>query len=245
MIIPNFKALACALSHIKCWKFLLKSQYYGCFIAEDDIIISKTHEFQFEIEKAKKIIKKISDKSKDVIITFNSKQIKLNSSEPGQYYSPSNYTNFGVYDDDVEVINNPLIGLHFYYISKGMAKYLVEKLDKITYQIDIEIGILSSKSLNLNRNKLFINFKTDSLKQNNKFKTDIQYYIITENEVSNLLKLPIDVSREIYQYIPNCFKQIRKDLNQKVNIPVGNNNIHNLINYNYNWTWNGVNYNYN
>ena len=75
MIIPNFRALACALSHMKCWKFLLNSQDNGCFIAEDDIVISKRHEFQFEIEQAKILIQKISNNSKDVFITFNSKQI--------------------------------------------------------------------------------------------------------------------------------------------------------------------------
>ena len=258
MIMPNFRALGCAMSHIKCWKYVMRSQYNGCFIAEDDIIISKADEFQFEIEQAKNLIKKISNKSKNIFITFNTKQINFSSVGYSSYVPPDSY--YGGYEDDInfqnynyinnsfasyvnnyeesknnlEIIKNPIIGTHFYYLSKGMAKYLVEKLDKITYQIDIEIGILSRIfSGNMNRRKIFIILKTDSIKQNDKFKTDIQYHNITENEISNILNLPLDMAYEIFKYIPNCFKKIRYKLHKVVNNPINNGDIDSLINYNY------------
>ena len=174
MIIPNFRALACALSHIKCWQYLLDSQNKGCFIVEDDIIISKPHEFQFELEQVKNLISKISDKSKEVFISFNSKQVKFDDDNYTiNYYIPPEFPNYWGYEDDVnfqyynnrnvnhqdnhnlEVIKYPIVGSHFYYISKGMAKYLVEKLNKITYQIDIEIGLLAGKNTNPDRKIFF------------------------------------------------------------------------------------------
>jgi GR25 family glycosyltransferase involved in LPS biosynthesis len=243
MIIPNFRALACAISHIKCWKFILKNQYNGCFITEDDIVITKPEEFQFEIEQVKKLIKNSSNKSKDIFLTFNSTQIRFNPSSSYNYippnYIPPNYINYNFIntynytsENNLELINNPIIGTHFYYLSKGMAKYLIDNLEKITYQIDIEIGLLSGKVLN-NMRKHFINLKTNSIKQSNKFQTDIQYYNIAENEISNILNLPQDIANEIFKYIPKCFKKMRSKLYQPIKNDINNYNIENLINNNY------------
>lgn len=244
MIIPNFRALACALSHIKCWQYLLDSQNKGCFIVEDDITISKPHKFQFELEQVKNIVNKISDKSKEVFISFNSKQVKIDDDNYTiNYYIPPEFHNYRGYEyynnrnvnhqdnHNLEVIKYPIVGTHFYYISKGMAKYLVEKLNKITYQIDIEIGLLAGKNTNPDRKNLFLNLKTNSIKQNIKFKTDIQYYNIDENELCSVLNLPFDVIKIIYDFIPQCFKKMRTELYQTFNRPLGNSSINYLINY--------------
>ena len=86
-----------------------------------------------------------------------------------------------------------------------MAKFLIDNLEKITYQIDIEIGLLARK--NRNSSCHFINLKTDSIIQTDKFKTDIQYYTINNNELGELLQLPQELANIIFEYIPNCFKE--------------------------------------
>lgn len=258
MILPNFKALGCALSHIKCWKYILNSNLNGCFIVEDDIKIINVNKFLFDLDQVKRLIKKGLKKSKDLFISLNAKQINFNSQISYNYipyYLNETYNSYYGYEDNIyfqnhiinqvnnnlnysstennlELIKNPIIGTHFYYISKGMAKYFINNLEKITYQIDIEIGLLSNKVFNANCNKkIFINLKTSSIQQDKNFPTDIQSYNVDVKEISDILNLTEDISKIIYEFIPNCFKKCRNHVYNTVNTTVNNCYIESLLNY--------------
>ena len=84
-----------------------------------------------------------------------------------------------------------------------MAKYFLKYIQQITYQIDIEIGLLSQ---NANEKTKFFNYNTYNLIQSNKFKTDIQTYLITSKDIGHILNIPDCIADIIFEYIPNIFK---------------------------------------
>ena len=209
-IIPNYSAVGCALSHIECWKYIVDNHISDCIIIEDDIeIVNKDH-FLVDYNNLLNTIKKnnFSNIKRSMFITFNSKIFP---------YLPS--TNKFVNNKGfncIKFLNTPFIGLHFYYLNNKMANYLLKKLKKIKYQLDIEIGILASIVYpNIQySDPIFGNIPSNDIIQSKKFSSDIQYYNISFQEISEFLylyKIPDDVSKLIYEYIPECFKINRKD----------------------------------
>ena len=85
-----------------------------------------------------------------------------------------------------------------------MARLLIRHLKTITRQIDIEIGLLANK-INSSRNEFSI-FKTNSIERNKNYISDIQFYILSSNELCELINLPEDICLKIYDFIPNVYK---------------------------------------
>jgi GR25 family glycosyltransferase involved in LPS biosynthesis len=185
---------------MKIWTTIINKNIKGAFIIEDDIEIQNYD--MFKIEK-KHILEIIKNKSGPLFMTINSKQI---------YHKP--FVKFNTctvnFSKDVEKIMDPFLGLHFYYVNKEMCEFLIENISMISYQIDIEIGLLSK--VNKYRPLYFLNYKTDILTQNNKFMSDIQPFYYSPTSLSIILKIPVDISTTIYHYIPAIFKLKREDL---------------------------------
>ena len=224
-IIPNFKAVACALSHISCWKYIIDNNINDCIIIEDDIEIKDPELFKMEYANFTQTVKSNSS-GKPLFITFNSKNFPCNF-DAYPYYD-TNYINpYGL--NGFRTINKPFTGLHFYYLNRRMAKFLWSNIKLIKYQLDIEIGLLAAKrAYPLNNDIIFCNLHTKTIIQSKKFKSDIQYYPISIEELGNILKLPDEIIRIIYEFIPNCYKMIRSDENFTL-YPYENHNNNNII----------------
>ena len=113
-----------------------------------------------------------------------------------------------------------------------MAKHLYDNIKFYTYQIDIEIGLLSMKMNSMcSPYNNFYNIKTNSIIQNNNFISDVQFYNISINEISQLFNININISNKIYNYIPDVYKK-NKSYSKNLDYN-GFINYNDLINYNY------------
>ena len=194
LILPNLNAVACAMSHIKVWYYILNNGIENALIMEDDIEITDSYLFKIFYTDIVKIINS-THKYNPLLITFNSipinKKYKINNC--------------------IEEIKEPFCNLHFYYINNKMAQFLAKNIDRLKYQIDIEVGLLSK----MDRCK-FLNVSSDCVIQSKKFKSDIQFYRITPLEISKIFKLPIEICNIIYKFIPKCFKEKRCNQTDKI-----------------------------
>ena len=197
-MISNFKALGCAISHLKCWKYIINNNINHAFIIEDDIEINDVSQFMFDYHNLLELVN--SNKlNKSLFVSFNSKQINLSLCKTCiRYNNLSNLQN----KNKFEIISKPLKGAHFYYLNYNMALLLYSEIKQFTYQIDIHIGNIAKKSLN----SKFYNLNTKSIIQSKKFKSDIQFCSINPKQISISLKLSSDISNIIYDFIPNIYK---------------------------------------
>ena len=210
-IIPNLAACACAMSHIKCWKYIVDNNITHSYIIEDDIEITNIDLFKLNIHLKKNIIN-LNNNNK-LFISFNSNIVKLN-----------NFPDTSIEDySNIKKINGLLVGTHFYYINYNMAKYLLTSCINITYQIDIEIGIIALKKYYCDYIK-FLNIDTKCIRQSKKFNSDIQYYMISINELNNILRFPKEVNAIIFKFIPDHLKKNKNVLNKN------NRNLKNVLN---------------
>lgn len=184
-IMPNYASVGCAISHINCWRYIINNNIANCIIVEDDIVVNDIELFNIDMSYLSQLINKTHN---PMFVSFNS--ILLKSSV-----------------NKVEHINAPFFGTHFYYVNTSMARYLYDNLKILTYQIDIEIGLLAQKTCMYNYT--FINNKTTSIEQTKKFKSDIQTYLISMNDLLNCCNYHKDVLSIIYEYIPDCCKKER------------------------------------
>ena len=210
IILPNYKSLACGISHIETWREIMKSQENEAFIVEDDIIINDSELCKIELNRMNTLIRNISrqeKKLKPIFITFNSNintntNIILNETYYYDNINPSDHN--GIY---FKKITDKFIGLHFYYINRPMIKYLLEQfyIYRLTYQIDIQFYTYIS-NFNFHNSHIY-NLSTNSIIQSKKFISDIQWFNYRPNSLSIVLKLPIDISENIYKFITNFTKR--------------------------------------
>lgn len=210
LLIPNYKALGCNISHQKCWSHMVVNNIEEAFIMEDDILVTNPDFFRFELEQVREIIKNNSLKA--TFILFNGKYIKNNyQNDNYSYYSQmgSLGSSINPYDhhySDIKYfpyINYSVIGCHFYYLNLKMATFLVKKLKHISYQIDIEISNLAK----VYNDHIFLNVESSSIVQSSQFPSDIQFYSISKHEISYLFNLNIDISNQIWNYLLPCFRR--------------------------------------
>ena len=191
ILIPNYKALGCNISHQKCWSHMVVNDIDEAFIMEDDIQVTNPDFFQFELEQVREIIKDNSLKA--TFILFNGKYIKNNYyHEYDSYYSQTeslgSYINPYDHYSDIKYFpyfNYSVIGCHFYYLNLKMATFLLKKLKHISYQIDIEISDLAK----VYNDHIFLNVESSSIIQSSQFHSDIQFYSISKHEISYLFNL--------------------------------------------------------
>ena len=135
IIIPSWGAVACAISHIECYKYIIDNNIKSAIICEDDLSIDNLHKFRLYLNHGMNIIRQ--NNHTNVFINYNGKEL-INH----VYY----------YDDDLNNNNNNIEGLfpinnffknsQFYMINNKMAKTLFSNLIQIKYQIDVQISVL-------------------------------------------------------------------------------------------------------
>jgi GR25 family glycosyltransferase involved in LPS biosynthesis len=209
-ILPNYAAVGCAISHIKCWKYIYDNNLEDGFIIEDDMKIQDIKNFKNDLWNIQRLINK--NKSKKIFIGFNTKKILKKYRLRRDYdYDYDYYHNFKIGDKHLNQITDMFCGTYFYYVNRDMAKQLLDNLVNIDYQIDLEIGKLSKK-FKYDHNNIFLNYNTDSLIHNNNLKSTIQFYILSIEDIMEIFNISEDIAIYIYKYIPNCFKKTRDKL---------------------------------
>lgn len=215
LILPNYKALGCAMSHIEAWKKIINSGFQHGIIVEDDIEITDPVLFKIEMNKMKQLLLNIDKNDnnkkydkKPIFITFNA-NINSKNSNNSYYDIYDNTINYNYCDNETyfKKISGQFTGTHFYYINSSMIQYLLEKLEKnrLTYQIDIQIYNFI-KEWNL-YNSFTYNLKTNSIIQSKKFISDIQWFNYKPYGLSIVLKIPIDIAEHIYKFLTNFTKR--------------------------------------
>ena len=184
-ILPNYNALACALSHIKCWKFIVNNNIKYSFIIEDDLKINSIDEFKLNLNTI-----------------YQYSKCNLNNTALLLTFKNSEYNSNNIHCFDYN--NCKKINTNFYFINLKMAKLLLIELVKIEYQIDIQIACIASKYFNSFDYK-FMHIKSNCIQQCKKFKSDIQTYIITKKNLYKLFQnfnIHYECCDLIYDFLP-------------------------------------------
>ena len=219
-IMPNFSALGCALSHMKCWRYIIDNNLEDGLIVEDDIKITDPLAFKLDLTTIRNYI--ISDKkhttyNKPLFLVFNpmfNNNRNIDLSDNGYWYS-NNYNDYmngyeNKYENNIVYhLCQPFTGTYMYYINRYMAVYLLNNIITLTYQLDIEIGILSNR---YDSNELFHAYNTKYITTDN-MGTDIQTYLIENTNLRSILRnehnIPEDITDIVYSYLPNIFTNQR------------------------------------
>jgi GR25 family glycosyltransferase involved in LPS biosynthesis len=219
-IIPNFSALGCALSHMKCWKYIVDNNLDDGLIVEDDIKITDSQLFRLDLTKVRNHIiynKNISTIDRPYFIVFNplfDKDRKINLNNYGYWFSSSSYNEYTDYKDDNKYnkaykLCQPFTGTYLYYINYYMAKFLLNNMVSITYQIDLEIGKIANREP---WNEIFFGYNTKNITTGD-MGTDIQTYLIDNKYLANIMRdehnIPEDLTNIIYTYLPTIFTRKR------------------------------------
>lgn len=208
ILIPNYQALACSISHRNCWKHMILHEIEEAFIIEDDIEISNSNFFRFELEQMMDVIEEHSHKA--IYILFNGTYVENNNND-SNYFSLSHTESlhqtliqYGGYTDIkyFPYIDYSVKGSHFYYLNLKMASFLLNKLRHIQYQLDIEISNLAK----VYSCHLFLNIESSSIYQSEQFPSDIQFHLISRDDISKLFNFNLDLSENIWSYLPTCFR---------------------------------------
>jgi len=197
-IIPTWEAAACAISHIKAWKYALESKEEIVIICEDDITVKSIEMSTFYILEAQHLLKQ-----NPLSILFFNGYIKTIQ---GQYFYFNSKTTFAHDNKDSysRLYNNThycITRSHFYMTTKTALKKMLEHNYPIEYQIDIHMS-----NVLRDRCELSIYNATEDcgIFQNKKFLSTVQFYNIKNpNYLSMILKhkLPFSVCECIVEYI--------------------------------------------
>jgi len=181
---PTWGAVACGLSHKKCWRYIVKNNLNYAIICEDDLLISDKNKFLFSFNMAKHFLNISSNSGSINMILFGS-----------EYYDAENEN---MENNNMTCVEGGFNKLHFYIITNSCAKFFLRNITTINLQIDVMIGKLNSWS---NKIKIY-NFKNCGLRQNNKFKSDVRYVFIKRRDL-DYFRLGNNILDIIYGYLPN------------------------------------------
>ena len=215
-ILPSFGALGCALSHMKVWDSIIDNDIEHALIMEDDICIDNPQKTLCELHDVYHFLCKEEKRDRDskLMITFGSKLYLSKSNTDNVSYEFMNehkrYHNISMQyihylsgenrRNELVSISGPFTGLHFYYINRNMCLFLKDKIQRIKYQIDIEIGLLS-------RYCSIFTMDSDSICQRKDLRSDVQLTMITLSDIEKNSCLPNVLNRCIYSYIPEIYKK--------------------------------------
>ena len=180
LILCNWNMVACAISHIEIWEFIQKNNIREAVIIEDDIFINDINKFKIVYNRGLNILRS-NDNScelKKIFLTFNN----------------TNYT------QEMKKINEAFTGMYFYMLNFNMANLLLSKVKPLTYQIDIQIGLIF-KSLQ-SYNSICYNINNDCIKINKKFISDVQYYFVKLYDIFMVTKFNYDICSHINSFLP-------------------------------------------
>ena len=218
IILPSFGSLACALSHIKAWKHIIKNGIREALIIEDDIVITDRTKFHFDLHTLFSLIK--YHNNTNILVTVGSRHFSKRylDAKDNPPYSRNYHGIFALYENDgkknVEVIQGPIIGTHFYYVNNSTCAFLLDHIRKIKYQIDIEIGLLSHRIT-------MYNINTKAIQQNKYFASDVQLSLVSFDDIQRIFtSLQSGIINKnllllIYSYIPYIYKKINPNNNKR------------------------------
>jgi GR25 family glycosyltransferase involved in LPS biosynthesis len=214
-IIPSYKALACAISHINVWKKILDLDLKYAIVVEDDILIKDIEKFKIWYNNIKNNIDLEKNENNGYFVTFGSKILDIEN-ENNNYYNQytDNISNLNIENESIENIRGRFMSSHFYFINQNMIKYLLQNIHNLTYQIDIQIGIIAGKILTTYRTEFkhhkFLNINTNCIQQNTNYISDIQFYKISPKELFSILNkkynVPLELIEKIIFFIPDIYK---------------------------------------
>ena len=200
VMLHNFKSLDCAISHIGVWRNMIEKNIPDALIFENNIMCEDKYKFQIELNN---ILKYTSvNKSTSFFISFNS----ILSNTHFSFFGINNNQNITL-NNDLKKIKQPFIGMYAYYINLGMVQYLISKITTLKYQLDITIGLLSKKELF--NNKKFFTYTTNSIRTRTKQLSEFESFKLSTFKISKIIKLPYELSKFIYEFIPDMYKQDR------------------------------------
>ena len=220
-ILPTWGAVGCAISHSRCWEYIIENDLPYAMICEDDIEIVDIDNFLFTVNRA---------------IMYH-KNFLYDKSLPDQENHSFNGNNLmtvidgNILNTNTKIdrrIKTPFTHSHCYIINQECCRYFLHKLIPITYQIDYQMGFLAQKEPN---NVFIYNIINGGTKQSNKFYSDTQYIFLSLSSLKKILtNIPDEACEIIHKYLP----QKSHYWNQLINHTVSNNNIHN-VNHWYNY----------
>jgi len=195
LIMPTWGSVACAISHMECYKYIFNNKLKFAVICEDDLEITDKKKFKISFNQGLSIVHKyyndVKNTSKNILLTFNSKKVNL-------------YNENKVNNNYLEKISGPFKSLQFYIINYNMAKNLYYNLKPFVYQLDIQIGFLIKRVYNQygGHNIISYNFKNCGIIHSKKFKSDVQYHFITLEDLQ-CTYLNNDIIYKILSFLPN------------------------------------------
>ena len=127
VILPTWKSVGCAISHIRCWEYMLKIGLEYAMIMEDDVKINDVDSVLYSINESLGLLN--SKLYKNIFISLKSKSNLI----------PSGFSN------NIKNYHQQFTGTSCYFINKNCVEFLLKHLRIITYQIDIEISRLFLK----------------------------------------------------------------------------------------------------
>lgn len=211
-IIPTWSAVACAISHYEIYEHIIKNKIKNAIIVEDDFEIEDLVKFNMFLDEGKNILKNNEDNLKLIFLNYNG--IKKDTKFIYNYrywgnvlYSNCDYTTNKNKTNEKEILDCPFVNTQFYMINNNMAIQLTSRLLPITYQIDLQIGkLLSDIRIHCKNiwdnvsNIIFFNFKNSGNKSSSKFKSDVQYYFPSKNDLKKIKNLNDDVINNILSF---------------------------------------------
>ena len=196
-ILPTWGAVGTAISHTRCWDYIIENNYPYALICEDDIEIIDIDKFLFTLNKVVMYYKNVNyDGSlppfnnlscyksfigKNILTTIDARPI-----------DNSNTTKLR--------IMGPFSNFHCYMINQDCCQYLLHKTIPITCQIDYEIGFIANK---YQTNFLLLNMTDGGTKQSYLFYSNIQYIYLSNNSIRKIFNfIPDEACDIIYKYLP-------------------------------------------
>lgn len=204
LILPTWGSVACAMSHLKCMKYILDNHIEYGIIVEDDIEIIDTESFIYNYNRIKNILlssRKCSNYEKKHFYAFNAKKIENYTCNNYNLYEYNHFSN-NINILNEAKINGPFAGTHFYMMNYEMVKYLYYNLKPLTFQIDVQMGILIQRINFYGYNSKCLIIHNSGIIQSKKFKSDVQYHFIKKEDFKKL-NLDDDVIRHILTFLPN------------------------------------------
>ena len=206
-IIPTYGALGCAISHIFCWKYMIKNKINCAIICEDDLHI-KDESLCYDILESYYSIRELESKHMfNNIISFDA------NTEKAQYKLYNKMYNL------YQINTGHITKLHFYMLNLNCAEYLLSNILPITFQIDVQI---CKKFIGACKYNLFLFNKETGLTEQKKFTSNVQYFIPTLKFIKKIFENIFDsdgcIAEKIFSYLNYNFN----DYNVNNNID-GNN----------------------
>lgn len=192
-IVPTWAAVACARSHMRCWRRAIDSQMHPLtLIVEDDIEFTDPDRFRYMLNKARIAIEMNvdsyheNDHKKPLMWLFD-------STEKAEVRRM---------DDDVNRVIGAFRGLHCYLCNTFALDYLGHYIRLVDSQLEFHIQDLIRDSNYITTLNLY-NIPNAGITPSNRFSTDIQPVTPSIHSLHRLLdsSLPDRARHSVYEYL--------------------------------------------